>query len=86
MAKLVTGKAEHREAAIMVFAVQRLEPFVLRCKAALAGDIDDQQHLPVKRFERRFLAPNGPDRKAVNSAHERLLMAGGRAAARASKT
>src|SRR5436190_1318961 len=42
---VVHRKAEHHEAAVAVLAVERFQPVVLRRVAALAGRVDDQQHL-----------------------------------------
>src|SRR5206468_3151689 len=45
--ELIAGKAQDREALVLVFAVQRLESLVLRREAAFAGDIDDEQNLAL---------------------------------------
>src|ERR1019366_908664 len=47
MAELVARKAEHLQAAVLVLGIKRLQAFVLRRKSALAGGVDDQQHLAL---------------------------------------
>jgi hypothetical protein len=44
-AKLVAGEAQHREAAVLVGAVELFQARVLRGKTAFAGGIDDEQDL-----------------------------------------
>src|SRR5690606_19605452 len=52
--ELVAGEAEHREAAIAVLALQRLQLLVLRREPAPGGDIDDEHGAsPVVRERRR---------------------------------
>src|SRR5262249_37461351 len=48
MSELIARKPEHDESAIVEFAVEPLEPLVLRRETAAARHIDDEQ---------RFLAP-----------------------------
>ena len=43
--ELVARKPEHQKTVPLVFAVKRLEPLVLRRKAALARHVDDEQRL-----------------------------------------
>jgi hypothetical protein len=47
-AKLIGGEAKHSESAIFVRLVEPPEPRVLRCKAALARGVDDQQDLSLE--------------------------------------
>jgi len=46
-AKLITRKAHHHQTAVLVLEIQVFQVPVLRGKAALTGDIDDQQHFPL---------------------------------------
>ena len=56
MAELVARKSEHSEAAPAKAPVQRFEAHVLRCEAALARNIDDQQRLAREVAERMRFA------------------------------
>src|SRR5690348_18432392 len=51
VAELIAREAEHAEAARPMFSIQRLETGVLRRKAALTRDIDDQQCLSAVAFQ-----------------------------------
>ena len=44
-AEIIGGETEDFEAIGATRAVERFEAFVLRSQAALAGDVDHQQHL-----------------------------------------
>ena len=57
-AELVAGKAEHLEAARAIFAVQRLQPLVLRREAAFRRGVDDQQHLAAHSSSRSTSEPS----------------------------
>src|ERR1035438_1372077 len=46
--KLIRGEAQHREAAILEFAVNLFQAFVLRGEAAFAGGIHNKQHLALE--------------------------------------
>ena len=45
MAELIAGKAEHGEAAGFELSVELFEAGVLGREPAIAGDVDDEQHL-----------------------------------------
>lgn len=45
--EIVSGKAEHGEALILVARVQRLQAVVLRSQPAPGGDVDHEQH-PIR--------------------------------------
>ncbi len=45
MAELVTGKTQHHQSLLAVFAPQCLQPGVLRGEPAFAGHVDDQQDI-----------------------------------------
>src|SRR6185503_9678373 len=47
LAKLVGRNADDDEPVLLVLLVERLEPFVLRGEAALAGHVDEQDHLAL---------------------------------------
>src|SRR3546814_8883743 len=59
MAELVAWKTEHREVLVLVRAPQCFKAFVLRGKTALAGNVDDQQHLAGIGVKLLLLAING---------------------------
>jgi hypothetical protein len=44
-AELIARKAWNRNASGTIFAMKRLEPFVLRCKATFARGVYHKQHL-----------------------------------------
>src|SRR6185503_3415053 len=71
MAELVGWEAQHDEAFILVLAVQRLEPGVLRRISALARDVHDEQCLPFIAAERRPLAVDRGDLDVVDRCHRR---------------
>ena len=66
-AELIAGKAENAEAAWMEPTVKGLEAGILGSKAALAGHIDDQEHVSAIRGERRGLAVQGADWNVVEN-------------------
>lgn len=47
LAKLVAGESNDFKARVRVFAVKRLEPFILGREAALAGGVHNQQNLAL---------------------------------------
>src|SRR5262249_34929316 len=53
--ELVAGKAQDGEAVVVEIFVERLQRSILRGESALAGGVDDQQHLAAIGFE-AFLA------------------------------
>jgi hypothetical protein len=55
-AKLVARKAEHHQPLVLVRLPQLLQPVELRREAALAGGVDDQQHLALVAGELDALA------------------------------
>ena len=42
-AEIVGGEAQHFEPGVLLFLIELLQPFVLRCQPAFGGDIDHQQ-------------------------------------------
>ncbi len=44
-AELVARETEHGETLVFVFLLEGFEGLVLRRKAALGGDVDDEEHL-----------------------------------------
>ena len=56
MAELVAGEADDDESLVLILLVERLEAVVLRGEAALAGGVDDEQHLALVVGEAHFLA------------------------------
>src|SRR4051794_106155 len=65
-AELVAREAEDHEATIGILAVQRLESRVLRRQSALAGGVDDEQHLALVSAERLVVSGDRSDGKIVN--------------------
>ena len=65
--ELVAGKAENAEAAWMEPTVNGLEAGILGSKAALAGQIDDQEYVSAIRGERRGLAVQSADWNVVEN-------------------
>ena len=63
--ELVAGKSEDAEAARMQALMERLEPGILGSKAALAGDVDDQEHMSAERGERSCFPVDGADWNVV---------------------
>ena len=72
MAELVAGKAEDREAVVPVRCVEVLEARVLGREAALAGDVDDEEHLAKPLGERALGAREVPGRE-VEDVHGPIL-------------
>src|SRR5580692_3068351 len=58
MAKLVAWKSQDLQTTLVILAVQRLEPGVLRGKAAFAGDVYDQQWVAAVLRQGLFLSIN----------------------------
>src|SRR5689334_11225693 len=65
IAELIAREAQHREPAVAIPAVHGLEPRVLRCEAAFARDVHDQQDLAAVGLERRWLPFDRRDRDGV---------------------
>ena len=63
--KLIAGKAENCKAFVLVFFVDGFERFVLRCVAALGGDIHDEEHFALVGSQGGVLAINVLDRNFV---------------------
>src|SRR3984957_4512762 len=70
LAKLVTGKAEHAETALVKLVMQGLQSRILRREAALAGHVDDQHDLLAIRREALLTTVDGPDGEIVE-VHDR---------------
>src|ERR1700712_5357095 len=70
--EIVGGEAQHGEALVVIFAVQRLQPLILRGEAAFRGDVDDQQHLAGIIGERRVAAVDRLERNILDRRHARL--------------
>src|SRR5687767_12238066 len=60
-AELIAREAEDHESLILVFAKQRLEPFVLPSESALARDVHDEERLSAIGAKRLRLAADGSD-------------------------
>src|SRR5262245_15589184 len=69
MSKLIAGEPEHHQPAVLVFAVQRLEPRVLRRIAALARHIHDEQRFAFVAIERNPLTVDCRGFEVVNACH-----------------
>src|SRR5581483_3500407 len=74
MTELVAGETQHHESAILVSAIQRLQPFVLRREAALAGDVDDQHHFTAINIQPARLAFQSVCFEVVDRGHALSLM------------
>lgn len=55
-AKLIAGESEHDESFAFVFLVQLFETGILGSQSALAGGVDDQDHLAFVAFQINFFA------------------------------
>ena len=73
MAELVAREAEDGEAPVAKAPVQRLEARILRREAAAAGDVDDQQRLPVEIAERGRLAVDRLQRNVGGEGQTKLI-------------
>src|SRR5687767_4521805 len=69
LSELVTGEAEHGQPARSVLALERFEAFVLRCEAALARRVHDQEHLAFEGSEGRLSAIEPTYRDFVELGH-----------------
>src|SRR5665213_2497644 len=69
LAELIARKAQYVEAARVELLLQRLEAGVLRREAALAGDVDDQQHIAIESVELDRLAANVGDGEIMDAGH-----------------
>src|SRR5215204_800590 len=68
IAELITRKSEHGETAGAVAPMELLEPSVLRRVAALARDVDDEEHLAAVGLERGGGAVDGRDGHGIERA------------------
>src|SRR5262249_7917431 len=65
----IAGEPEHDQPPVPEAPVERLEPGVLRSESALAGRVDDQEHLASMGRQGRRLAGEGLDRRVVVEGH-----------------
>src|SRR6185369_16381452 len=72
-AELVAGKTEDDQPADPEIPVERFEAGILRCIAALAGGIDDQQHLAPVSIELFLLTVEAAGLEVVNRSSHRSL-------------
>ena len=66
--KLVARAANHHQAARTIPAIQRLQPGVLAGKAAMAGGVDQQQHLAAIIAQRQRAAVQAVQGEGVQGA------------------
>ena len=67
LAELVARKPQHAQPACGELLVQRLEPFVLRREATLAGRVDDEQHVALVLLQRHRLTAQCLDLVVVDA-------------------
>src|SRR5438067_1820532 len=72
-AELVAGETKHREAARRKFALQLLQPLVLRREPAGACSVDDQEYLTFKPLQRNLFTRQRLRCKIINAWHYDLV-------------
>src|SRR4051812_2667188 len=69
LAELVAGEGQDREAARCEILVELVQPGILRGEAAMAGRVDDQEHLALKPAEGHIAFVEITDGKIINIRH-----------------
>ena len=66
LAELVAGKAENLQALFLQVVIKRFQSLVLRRETALAGGVNNQQHLAFKISQSFFVATQGRGAVIIN--------------------
>src|SRR5690242_11669052 len=75
LAELVARKTQHLHALVGIFAMQGLQPLVLRREPTLARNIYDQKQLAAIIAKRTLMAVNVARREVINARHSRSSLA-----------
>ena len=67
--KLIAGEIQDLKALCVVFLIELLQFFILRCESAFSGGIDNEKHFVGILLQRYFLSFSVLYREIINSSH-----------------